>query len=52
MKISWGNFERRVIELHMSWEPSIRAIEGFKESGEALDSYLTENYQNFIGLLE
>jgi len=50
MKISWSNFERRVIGLHMSWKLSIRAIEGFKESGEALDSYLTEDYQNFIGL--
>ncbi len=51
MKISWNNFERRVIELHMSWKLSIRAIEGFKESGEALGSYLTEDYQDFIGLL-
>lgn len=51
MKISWNNFERRVIELHMSWKLSIRAIEGFKDSGEALDSYLTEDYQDFIGLL-
>jgi len=50
MKISWNNFERRVIGLHISWKLSIRAIEGFKESGEALDSYLTEDYQNFIGL--
>lgn len=51
MKISWDNFERRVTELHMSWNLSIRAIEGFKDSGEALDSYLTEDYQDFIGLL-
>jgi hypothetical protein len=51
MKMSWDNFERRVIELHMSWKLSIRAIEGFKESGEALGSYLTEDYQDFIGLL-
>ncbi|MBU4349353.1 hypothetical protein KJ830_09000 [bacterium] len=51
MKISWKNFERRVIELHMSWRLSILAIQGFKDSGEALDSYLTEDYQDFIGLL-
>ena len=51
MKISWDNFERRVIKFHMSWKLSIRAIEGFKESGEALDSYFTEDYQDFIGLL-
>jgi len=51
MKISWNNFERCVIELHMSWKLSILAIQGFKDSGEALDSYLTEDYQDFIGLL-
>lgn len=51
MKILWDNFERRVIELHMSWKLSIRVIEGVKDSGEALDSYLTEDYQDFIGLL-
>jgi hypothetical protein len=46
MKISLDNFIERFFNLHESLKLTLRSIENFRNSREALDSYLTETFQD------
>jgi len=51
MKLSWDGYAEKIGQLHESWRLAIRAIKGFIENDTAFDSYLFEDYNDFIKIL-